>query len=305
MPAAGRGRRAARVLTAGRRITCAPMRKRVLLLCIAALLLLMGTALAACGDDDDDGGGGAADTTGAAEVKTLKPGTLVVGVDVPYPPFEQGRPPDYEGFEIDLTNEIAERLGLETEYKDTPFDTIFRDLALDKFDAAIAGSTITAERERVVDFADPWFLSEQSLLVKKGGDIRTIEDLAGKTVGVQKGTTGEDYVEGERRSGRPAQLPRDRRRVQRARRRPGRSRDVRPPRHPGGRPHLGRPRGGAVVRHRRGAGPWHSRRTTTRSARRPTRPSERSGRTAPRRLVSQVVQEGSAQGVPRATHTPS
>jgi polar amino acid transport system substrate-binding protein len=170
------------------------MRKRVLLLGIGVLLLLMGTALAACGDDDDDGGGGTAETTGAAEVKTLKPGTLVVGVDVPFPPFEQGRPPDYEGFEIDLTNEIAKRLDLETEYKDTPFDTIFRDLALNKFDAAIAGSTINEERERVVDFADPWFLSEQSLLVKKGGDIRTIEDLAGKTVGVQKGTTGEDYV---------------------------------------------------------------------------------------------------------------
>ena len=42
----------------------------------------------------------------------------------------------------------------------------------------------------MVDFSDPYFLAEQSLLVKKGGDIRTIEDLAGKTVGVQKGTTG-------------------------------------------------------------------------------------------------------------------
>ena len=168
------------------------MRRRVLLLGIGALLLLMGTALVACGDDDDDEGNGAA--TDTAGVKTLKPGTLLVGVDVPFPPFEQGRPPDYAGFEIDLTNEIAKRLGLQTEYKDTPFDTIFRDLALDKFDAAIAGSTITGERERVVDFADPWFLSEQSLLVKEGGDIRTIEDLAGKTVGVQKGTTGEDYV---------------------------------------------------------------------------------------------------------------
>ena len=106
------------------------MNKRLLFLWISALFLLAGTALAACGDDDDDdGGGGGTDTTAAAEVDTLKPGTLLVGVDVPYPPFEQGRPPDYEGFEIDMMNEIASRLGLETEYKDTPFDTIFRDLA--------------------------------------------------------------------------------------------------------------------------------------------------------------------------------
>ncbi len=90
------------------------MNKRLLLLWISALFLLAGTALAACGDDDDDdGGGGGTDTTAAAEFDTLKPGTLLVGVDVPYPPFEQGRPPDYEGFEIDMMNEIASRLGLE------------------------------------------------------------------------------------------------------------------------------------------------------------------------------------------------
>jgi polar amino acid transport system substrate-binding protein len=169
------------------------MNKRFLLFLLTALLLLVGTALTACGDDDDDDGGGGTDTA-AAEIDTLKPGTLVVGVDNPYPPFEQGRPPDYEGFEIDLMNEIASRLGLETEYKDTPFDTIFRDLAQDKFDAAIAGSTIKPEREKVVDFGNPWFLTEQSLLVQEGSDIRTIDDLDGKTVGVQKATTGEDYV---------------------------------------------------------------------------------------------------------------
>src|SRR5688500_3787519 len=154
------------------------MNKRLLLLWISALFLLAGTALAACGDDDDDddGGGGGADTTAAAEVETLKPGTLVVGIDVPYPPFEQGRPPDYEGFEVDLTNEIASRLGLETEYKDTPFDTLFRDLSQDKFDAALGGATILPEREKVVDFADPWFLTEQSLLVQQGSDIKTLDD---------------------------------------------------------------------------------------------------------------------------------
>ena len=171
------------------------MNKRFLLFLLTALLLLVGTALTACGDDDDDDGGGGGGGTASTEIDTLKPGTLVVGVDVPYPPFEQGRPPDYEGFEIDLMNEIASRLGLETEYKDTPFDTIFRDLAQNKFDAAIAGSTILPEREKVVDFGNPWFLTEQSLLVQEGSDVQTIDDLDGKTVGVQKGTTGEDYIE--------------------------------------------------------------------------------------------------------------
>ncbi len=171
------------------------MRKRLLLLCTGALLLLIGTALVACGDDDDDdGGGGDGAAQQAQELDTIRPGTLTVGVDVPYPPFEQGRAPDYDGFDIDLINAIAEKLELEVQIKDTPFDTIFRDLSQGKFDTVISGSTITDERERAVDFSDPYFLAEQSILVQEDSDIRTIEDLAGQTVGVQKGTTGEIYV---------------------------------------------------------------------------------------------------------------
>jgi polar amino acid transport system substrate-binding protein len=170
------------------------MNKRLLFLIVSALFLLAGTALAACGDDDDDDGGGGGGTTTAAEIETIRPGTLTVGSDVPYPPFELGRAPDYEGFDIELIGEIASRLDLETQIKDTPFDTIFRDLAQGKFDAVISGSTITDEREGVIDFSDPYFLAEQSILTKSDSDIQTIEDLSGKTVGVQKGTTGEAYA---------------------------------------------------------------------------------------------------------------
>lgn len=171
------------------------MRKRLLLLWISALFLLIGTALAACGDDDDEDGGSGGGGAQSEEFDLHAPGGLLVGVDVPYPPLEQGRPPDYEGFEIELVDEIAKQLGLEREYKDTGFDTIFRDLAQGKFDLVIAGATILPERERVVDFSDPYFLNEQSLLVRKDGDVRTIEDLAGKTVGAQKATTGSTYAE--------------------------------------------------------------------------------------------------------------
>ena len=197
MLSAGRGRCAASLLSL--RYCPPPMTKRLLLFLLTALLLLVGTALTACGDDDDDddGGGGGAQTTATADLETLKPGTLVVGSDIPYPPFEQGRPPDYDGFDMDLINEIATRLDLETEIKDTPFDTIFRDLAQGKFDVVISGSTITDEREQAVDFGDPYFLAEQSLLVQEDSDIQTIDDLAGRTVGVQKGTTGEAYVKEE------------------------------------------------------------------------------------------------------------
>jgi polar amino acid transport system substrate-binding protein len=79
--------------------------------------------------------------------------------------------------------------------EDTSFDTIFRDLAQGKFDMVASATTITPERQKTVDFSMPYYDSLQSLAVKKGSDIKTTSDLAGKTVGAQKGTTGADYAQ--------------------------------------------------------------------------------------------------------------
>jgi ABC-type amino acid transport substrate-binding protein len=171
------------------------MNKRLLLLWISALFLLAGTALAACGDDDDDDGGGGTQTTAAAEFETLESGTLTVGSDIPYAPFEFGDPPDYEGIDVDLVNAVADRLGLEVKFVKTPFDVIFRNLAQGgKFDMVASSTTITDERLKTVDFSDPYFVGDQSLMVKKGSDIKTVEDVAGEIVGAQLGTTGADYA---------------------------------------------------------------------------------------------------------------
>ena len=85
------------------------------------------------------------------------------------------------------------------EFVDTSFDTIFRDLAQGKFDMVASATTITPEREETVDFTNPYYLpSAQSILVKKGTTgLKTAKDLEGKVVGVQQGTTGEEYVEEE------------------------------------------------------------------------------------------------------------
>ena len=117
-----------------------------------------------------------------------------VGSDIPYPPFEFGRAPDYEGFDVDIVNEIAKRLDLEAEFVKTPFDPIFRNLAQGRFDMVASAATITPEREKTVDFSDPYFPADQSLMVKRGSDIKTVDDLAGKMVGAQLGTTGADYA---------------------------------------------------------------------------------------------------------------
>ncbi len=167
-----------------------------------ALLLVVGLAAAmvaaGCGSSDDSTSG---DTTSASSgdidmsgVTLLKEGTLTVGSDIPFPPFEQGDPPDYEGFDIDLINAIADKLGLQTSIKDMPFDLLLSGGG-GQMDVAIAATTITPERAKKVDFSDPYFDAEQGLLVAEGSDIQTVDDLSGKIVGVQQGTTGETYAE--------------------------------------------------------------------------------------------------------------
>jgi len=149
---------------------------------LAALAVFAVAIFAAgCGSSDDDstssGGGGGGEA-------------LTVGSDIPYPPFEQGKAGEYTGFDIELMEAIAEKIGRSAEFQDTSFETIFRDVAQGKFEAVISAATITAEREKAVAFSDPYYLSEQAILVKEGSDITGLADLEGKTVGAQQGTTG-------------------------------------------------------------------------------------------------------------------
>jgi polar amino acid transport system substrate-binding protein len=94
-------------------------------------------------------------------------------------------------------NGIAENLGVEPEYQDTSFDTIFRDTAQGQFDIAAAASTITPERQQQVNFSDPYYEAQQALLVPEGSDIASVADLGGATVGAQDATTGEAYANDE------------------------------------------------------------------------------------------------------------
>jgi polar amino acid transport system substrate-binding protein len=160
---------------------------------LAFVALLAGALVAAgCGGDDDDDGGEA-----AQEFDLIQEGMLSVGTDAPFPPFEIGRPPNVSGYDIDVMNGIGEQLGLEVEYTNTGFGAIFRDTANGLFDTAAAASTILRERERVVDFTDPYYEAQQALLVAEGSDIASVDDLSGATVGAQDGTTGETYANDE------------------------------------------------------------------------------------------------------------
>ncbi len=102
------------------------------------------------------------------------------------------------GFDVDISDEIASRLGLEVVWVKADFDTIFTALAGDQFDMVAAASTITDEREQVVDFSVPYYNALQSLTVntQETPDITSTDQLGdGDVVGVQKGTTGKIWAE--------------------------------------------------------------------------------------------------------------
>jgi len=155
------------------------------------LLALASLAVAGCGSSDDDtAGGGGGGGGGGGE-------PLTVGSDIPYPPFEQGKPGNYTGFDVELLEAVGKAIDREVEFEDTSFDTIFLDLARGNFDVVASAATITDEREKTVDFTNPYYISEQAILVKEGGEIDSVEKLSGATVGVQQGTTGQEFVEEE------------------------------------------------------------------------------------------------------------
>lgn len=172
-----------------------------------AALLTLALLLTACGgsgggeateDPTDASGGGesAEPTEAAAAVETIKEGVLTVCTDSPYPPMEFEQDGEFTGFDIELMRAIAGELGLEVEVVNSGFDPITSGTALEsgQCDIAAASITITPDREKAIAFTEPYFDAEQSLLVKKDAGITSLEDLEGKSIGVQSGTTGETYA---------------------------------------------------------------------------------------------------------------
>jgi polar amino acid transport system substrate-binding protein len=165
----------------------------------ANVMLALGVAIvlasfsAACGDG---AGGGVSGSSGEGAGGGDGGGqTLTVGSDIPYPPFEQGNAPNYTGFDVELMEAVAQNIGREAEFIDTSFGTIFSYLAYDSFEVVASAATITKEREKTVDFTNPYYLSDQAILVKEGSAIDSVEDLKGVKVGIQQGTTGQEFVE--------------------------------------------------------------------------------------------------------------
>ena len=126
-------------------------------------------------------------------------GTVTVGTNAEYPPFEfVNEEGQITGFDIELFDAIAEEAGFEYELVNTRWDGIFVALASGEFDAVISAATITPERAEQVNFSDPYFNAGQRIAVRADNtDIQGPEDLDGKNVGVQLGTTGDIWLTDE------------------------------------------------------------------------------------------------------------
>jgi ABC-type amino acid transport substrate-binding protein len=160
----------------------------------ALLILAVAAFVAGCGGDQGGGGGG--DTTGGDTGSIEGSGeTITVASDIAYRPFEYVENGEPVGFDIDLMREVGRRAGFTPEFENVTFDGIVPGLGNNLYDASISAMTITPEREESIDFSDPYFNADQSLLVPAGSDILSVDDLAGTVVGVQLGTTGAAQAE--------------------------------------------------------------------------------------------------------------
>ena len=179
--------------------------------------LLMGTAmvlsLAACGGSASSAASSEAASSEAAsseetseaaseettdeaagEVTTVNAGKLTMSTNAAFPPYEMTADDgSFEGIDIEVAGAIAEKLGLELQVDDMDFDAALLAAQNGKSDMVMAGVTVTDERLKVMDFSDTYAEGIQSIIVPEDSDIASVDDLAGKVIGTQRGTTGYIY----------------------------------------------------------------------------------------------------------------
>jgi len=176
-----------------------PTSTRLLAVLAAGLIIVT----AACGSSKSSSSSSGTSVPGATSAKLVTPGTLTICSDIPYAPFEFEDNGTLTGFDVNLVDAMAQTLDLKTSWQTTPFDTIITALAAGNCDIIASATTIRDERKEKVDFTSAYFDADQSLLVltKDKDTYKTLADLAGKTIGVQAGTTGETYAEENKPAG--------------------------------------------------------------------------------------------------------
>ncbi|MGH3993053.1 MAG: transporter substrate-binding domain-containing protein, partial [Pseudonocardiaceae bacterium] len=170
---------------------------------LIAALAIVALVGAACGDDDDDGEAGADATpeveefdAGSTMAKIQEKGTVTIGVKFDVPPFGFKNPQtnEVEGFDVDLGNIIADRLGVEAKFIEAISDNRIPFLQDGTVDLILSTMTITTDRDAEIDFSRPYFVAHGSILVPEDSDIAGVEDLGGKRVCTALGSTYETTI---------------------------------------------------------------------------------------------------------------
>lgn len=165
------------------------------------LALVMALSLVACGgnnnteDDTKDYASMSLEEL-KAELTTVTEGKLTMSTNATFPPYEMlADDGSFEGIDVEVAGAIAEKLGLELQIDDMSFDAALLAVQGDspKADIVMAGVTVTEDRQLVMNFSDSYATGIQVVIVKEGSDIKSIDDLEGKKIGTQMGTTGYIY----------------------------------------------------------------------------------------------------------------
>ncbi|TRZ37655.1 ABC transporter substrate-binding protein [Niallia circulans] len=151
---------------------------------LMALMLLMIAILAGCGTSADD------KNSDGSEKKEL-----IMGTSADYPPFEyidSAKSEEIIGFDIDLANALGEKLGYTIKVKDFDFSGLIPAIQAGQVDLVMSGMSPTPERKENVDFSDIYYTAQDLVITKKDSNINSVEDLKGKTIGVQLASIQED-----------------------------------------------------------------------------------------------------------------
>ena len=168
----------------------------------AAAVSVAALALTACGGSASSAASSVASSAAsseaasaaAAELTTVEAGKLTMATNATFPPYEMTTDSgEIEGIDVDTAKAIAEKLGLELQIDDMDFDAALLSVQQGKADIVMAGVTVTDERKAVMDFSDSYATGIQSIIVPNDSDIASPDDLAGKKIGTQRGTTGYIY----------------------------------------------------------------------------------------------------------------
>lgn len=126
--------------------------------------------------------------------KGSKDSTLVMATNAEFPPYEYYEGDQVVGIDAEMAAAVAEELGMELKIEDMAFDSIIAAVQSGKADIGVAGMTVNEDRLKNVNFSTPYTEAAQVIIVKDGSTVATPDDLSGKKIGVQLGTTGDIYA---------------------------------------------------------------------------------------------------------------